>query len=120
MVNLGALTAEISLGGFGHPSKFERVLRLGVVTTPMSLKGQPNFAQCLAVFWAATLYIQFLGAFVLYHNFARCKIHSASKSCVLQYWQRYCTALKQWALAKLCGVVSSHDRVAIPFDIRTV
>jgi len=28
-----------------------------------------------------------------------------SKSCVLLYWQRYCTALQQRALAKLCGVV---------------
>jgi len=28
----------------------------------------------------------------------------ASKSCVFLYWQRYCTALEQWASAKLCGV----------------
>jgi len=33
------------------------------------------------------------------------------------YWQRYCTALEQWASARLCGVVSSRDRAAIPFDI---
>jgi len=26
-------------------------------------------------------------------KFARCKIHFASKSCVLLYWQRHCTAL---------------------------
>jgi len=25
-------------------------------------------------------------------------------SLALSYWQRYCTALKQWARAKLCGV----------------
>ena len=32
-------------------------------------------------------------------------IHFASsKSCTLLYWQRYCTALEQWARAKLCGV----------------
>jgi len=34
-----------------------------------------------------------------------CKIHFASKSCVLLFWQRYCTALEQWAWGKLCGVV---------------
>jgi len=36
-----------------HPSKFQRVSRLDFVTAPTSLDGgQPNFAQCLAVFWA--------------------------------------------------------------------
>jgi len=25
-------------------------------------------------------------------------------SLALSYWQRYCTALEQWARAKLCGV----------------
>jgi len=27
------------------------------------------------------------------------------KSCVLLYWQRYCTALEQLASAKICGVL---------------
>jgi len=35
---------------------------------------------------------------------AGCKIHFASKSCVILYWQRYCTALEQLASARLCGV----------------
>ena len=44
----------------GHPSKFQRVSRLVFVTTPTSLnRGQPNFARCLAVSWADTLYIHF-------------------------------------------------------------
>jgi len=30
-----------------------------------------------------------------WRNFAMCRIHFASKSCVLLYWQRYCTALQQ-------------------------
>ena len=38
-------------------------------------------------------------------NFARCKIHFASKTCVLLYCQHYCTALKQRPSAKLCIVV---------------
>ena len=33
------------------------------------------------------------GALSPQRNFARCKIHFASKSCVLIYWQRYCTTL---------------------------
>jgi len=94
MVNFGPLTAEIGwLASFGHPSKFQRVSHLGFVTAPTSLSGsQPNFARCLAVPWAGTLRIG---------NFVSCKIHFASKSCVLLYWQRYCTALEQWASAKL-------------------
>ena len=43
----------------------------------------------------------FLAALAPWRNFARCKIHCAPKSCILLYWQRYCTALEQWASAKL-------------------
>jgi len=44
----------------GHPSKFQRVSRLGFVTAATSFTGgQPNFARCLAVSWAGTLYIHF-------------------------------------------------------------
>jgi len=32
-----------------------------------------------------------------------CKIHLTSKSCALLYWQRYCTALEQWASAKFAA-----------------
>ena len=46
----------------GHCSKFQRISRLGLVTAPTLLNGgQPNFAQCLAVFCAGTLYIHFWG-----------------------------------------------------------
>ena len=45
------------------------------------------------------------GAVAPWWNFARCKIHFLFKSCILLYWQRYCTALEQPASAKLCGVV---------------
>ena len=42
--------------------KFQRVSRLGFVTAPTSLNGrQPNFARCLAVSCAGTLYIHFWG-----------------------------------------------------------
>ena len=49
----------------GHPSKFQRGLRLGFVTASTSLNGsQPNFARCLAVSWAGTLYIHFRGLLI--------------------------------------------------------
>jgi len=51
----------------------------------------------------------FLGALGPSRNFARCKIHFATKSCVLLYWQRYCMALKQWVWAKLCGMVQGME-----------
>ena len=50
------------LASLGHPSKFQRVLRLGFVTAATSLTGrQPNFARSLAISWTGTLYT-FLGA----------------------------------------------------------
>jgi len=58
MVNVGPLASK-TVGGFGAPSKFQRVSRLvGFVTALASLNGgQPNFARCLAVSWASILYI---------------------------------------------------------------
>jgi len=47
-------------GSLGHASKFQRFLHLGFVTAAFT-GGQPNFAQCLAVSWAATLCIHFPG-----------------------------------------------------------
>jgi len=50
--------------------------------------------------WAVTLYIHFWGLLSPNGILPR-KIHFASRSCVILYCQRYCTALEQWALAKL-------------------
>jgi len=50
----------------GHPSTFQRVSRLAFVTAATSVTGgQPNFARCLAVSWAGTLYIHFRGSCAL-------------------------------------------------------
>jgi len=46
----------------------------------------------------------FPAAVAPWRNFTRCKIHFASRSLALSYWQRYCTAVEQWPRAKLCGV----------------
>ena len=58
MVNVGPLyNGRDRLSSFWHPSKFQRVSRLGFVTAAASLNGsQPNFARCFAVSWAGTLY----------------------------------------------------------------
>jgi len=54
-------------GCLGHPNRFQRVLRPGLVTAATSLTGgQQNFAQSLAVSWAGTLYVHFRG--LLPHN----------------------------------------------------
>jgi len=49
-------------GSSTKPFKFQPVWRLGFVTAPTFRNGsQPNFARCLAVSWAGTLYIHFFG-----------------------------------------------------------
>jgi len=64
------------LAGLGHPSKFQRVSRLGFVTAETSLNGgQPNFARCLAVSWAGTLLnYTFSGAFGPWRNFEALRV----------------------------------------------
>jgi len=60
MTNFGPLTAEIGSLVWGTPANFNGFSRLGFVTAATSLTaGQPNFARCLAVSWAGTLYIHF-------------------------------------------------------------
>jgi len=61
MVNFGPLGAEI-VSLVWTTSKFQRVSRFSFVTAATSLNGsQPNFARCLAVSLADTLYIHFRG-----------------------------------------------------------
>ena len=61
MANFGPQTAEIGLPVWGTPT-FQRVSRLAFVTAATSLTGgQPNFARCLAVSCAGTLYMHFGG-----------------------------------------------------------
>jgi len=98
MVNVGPLTADTGWRVWGTPANVNG-FAFGLVTAEKSLNGsQANFERCLPVCWACILYIHFQG--LLPHNSARCKIDFASKSCVLLFWQRYCT-LEQWASAEL-------------------
>ena len=63
MANFTSLTAEVCLLVCGAPPNCNRFFsRLAFVAAATSLTGgQPNFVRCLAVSWAGTLYIHFLG-----------------------------------------------------------
>jgi len=81
-------------GSLGHPSKFQRRSHLGFITAATSLTGgQPNFAWCLAVFWAGTRYIDYRRLLPPDGILPGAKIHFTSKSRVLLHLQQYCTAL---------------------------
>ena len=98
-------------GSLGHPSKFQRVSRLGFVTAATSLTwNQQNFTWSFAVSWAGTLYVHFWGLLPL-TEFCQLQlnIHVVTKSCVLLYWQRYCTALEYRPSAKPCGVAQGME-----------
>ena len=62
VVNIGKITAEIGCQVFSTPTNFNGFWHHGFVTAVTSLNGgQPNFAQCLAISWAGTLYIHCWG-----------------------------------------------------------
>jgi len=89
----------------GRPANFNGFSRLGFVTAATSLDGsQPNFAGCLAISCAATLYIHFWRLLPRNGILPGAKFSLRPPSLALSYWQRYCTALEQWAWAKLCSV----------------
>ena len=59
---LRPINGQDRLAGLGHTSKSQRVSRFRFVTAATSLNGsQPNFARCLSVSWAGTLYIHSWG-----------------------------------------------------------
>jgi len=63
MVNFGPLRAEIGPTVWGIPTNFRgfRVVHAWVTAVTSLIGGQPNFARCLAVSCAGTLYIHFRG-----------------------------------------------------------
>jgi len=109
MANFGPLTAEIGSGICSTPANFNgfRVLPLLLQRCCSSEANQtlhnvwpsPGLVHCIYIFE---------GSCPWWH-FTQCKIHFMSRSCVLLYWQRYCTALQQRASAKLCGMVQGIE-----------
>ena len=109
MANFGPLTAEIG-SEFGAPQQistgFASCLRYcSDVAHRRPTKLCTMFGRLMGWY---TIYT-FSGALAPSRNFARCNIHCTSKSCVLLYWQRYCTAVQQRASAKVCGVVQGME-----------
>jgi len=105
MANFGPLMAEIGSGVWGTPANFSG---FRVLASLLQRRRSPGAIQTLHDVWPSPgqlCCVFILGALAPLRNFARCKVHFASKSCLLLYWQRYCTALQQRASAKLCGVV---------------
>jgi len=95
MVNFNPLPAEIGWRVWGTPAN-QRGSRVGFVTAATSLNANPTLHDV----WPSpglTHYIYIFGGSCPWRNFARCKIHFASKFCA-------CTALWQRVTAKLCGV----------------
>jgi len=93
-----------SAGEFGAPQQISTVSRPAFVTAATSLTGgEPNFARCLAVFWAATLCVHFRGLCpltefcqvqnslcvqVLRSPIMAALLHSNPAECVSKTWRR--------------------------------
>ena len=77
------------LASLGRPSKFRPVSRLDFLYCTNG--GQQNFAGCLAISWAGTLYIQFWGLLPP-NGILTAASRLASKSCVSLYKHRSVTA----------------------------
>jgi len=93
----------------GHPSILNW---FRVLASLLQRRRSPEANQTLHDLWSSPVlahYIYVFGAVAPWRNFATCKIHFTSKSCVLVYWQRYCMSLQQRASAKLCGVVQGME-----------
>jgi len=94
---LRPLTAEIGSGVWGTAANFNG---FRVLPSLLQRRRSPKANQTLHDVWPSpglVYYIYTFGGSCPWQNFVRCKIHFTPKSCVLAYWQRYCTALKQRA-----------------------
>jgi len=95
MANFGPLTAVIGWRVWGTPTNFNG---FHVLASLLQRNCSLEANQTLHDLWPSpalvhyTMSYTFSGALV---PPPRCKIHFASKSCILLYWQRYCTALQQ-------------------------
>jgi len=103
--------AKIGWRVWGTPANF---IGFRVLALLLLRRRSPEANQTLHDVWPSpglVHYLYIFGAFAPWRNFARCKLHFASTSCILVslYWQRYCAALDQWASAKLCSVVQGME-----------
>ena len=112
MVIFSTLTAKI-VGEFWAFQQISTVFTSWLhYCTDVAKWRSTNFAQCLAISWAGTLYILFQGLLPpngilpgAKFTWVQVFLHSS----FLLYWQCYCTALKQWPSAKLCGLIQGME-----------
>jgi len=97
MMNLGPLTAEIGSGVWGTPANFNGFRLLASLLQRRRSTEVNQTARSLAVSRAGTPCIHFRGLLSSHGILPGVKFTLRPKSCVLLYWQRYCTALQQRA-----------------------
>ena len=102
---LRSITGWHQLACLWHTSKFQRFLRVGLLLQQRrSSKLCTTFGRLLDGYTVYT----FLAALAPWWNFARCKIHFASKFCILLYWQHRCMALQQWRQPNFAALRGGH------------
>ena len=105
MVNFSPLTAEMGSLVWGTPANFNR---FRVLASLLYRRRSTEVNQILHDVWQSCRLVHYVyisgGSCPVTEFWPVQNIRFASKSCVLLYWQRYCTSLKQSASAKLCGV----------------
>jgi len=110
MANFGPLTAEIGSEVWVTPANFNG---FRVLASLLQGRRSPDANQTLHDVWPSSRmlhYIYIFGGSCPITEFlpvAKCTLRPSLA--FLLYWQRYCTALQQWASAKLCGVVQEME-----------
>jgi len=108
MANFGKLAAEIYWRVWGTQANFNRC---HVLASLLQRRRSAEANETLHDVWSSAGLVHYIYTFegsCPVREFCHMQNHFTSKSCVLLYWQRYCTALQQRASAKLCGVVRSR------------
>jgi len=107
MENFDPLVAEIGSGLWGIPANFSGLVFITAVTSLTG--GEPNFARCLAICWAGTLYIHFWGLLAPERILPGAKF-TLRPSLVFAYigsiTARHSSSM---CLAKLCGVMQGME-----------
>ena len=114
MVIVGPLTAETGSRVWGTTANFNG---FRVLTSLLQRRRSMEANRTLLDVWPSPWLVHYILGALAPAEFWQVQKFTASKSCVLLYWQHYCTALEEWASAKLCGVASLRDRTANAIDI---
>jgi len=110
MVNFSPLTAEICWRVWGTPANFNGFRVLASLLQQCRSTEVNQTARCLAMSWTGTLYIHLPG--LLPHNgiLPHAKFTFLHPTLAFSYiFQHFCTALKQWMSAKVCGIVQGME-----------